>query len=152
MELDRSDLGRAWWLAGVGILLGMAIPERCLPRAWDSLTSRFILAATFLPWMLLGSAYEAGVVLDELAVGISWIVQLVIAILTIRAGARRGSESWVNLGYLALLAGILTRYFDFFRDFLRGGTALALTGTLLLFILYGLEKARRRTLGREARA
>ncbi len=75
-----------------------------------------------------------------------------IAILVIRAGARRGSGSWVNLGYLALLAGILTRYFDFFRDYLEGGTALALTGILLLFILYALEKARRRTLRREVPA
>jgi uncharacterized membrane protein len=76
----------------------------------------------------------------------------VIAVLTIRAGARRGSESWVNLGYLALLAGHLTRYFDFFGDYLQGGAALALTGVLLLFVLYALEKARRRTLVREAQA
>ena len=150
-DLDRSDLGRGWWLAGSGILLGLAIPERCLPRAWDAVTSRLILASTLLPWILLGSRYDAGVVLDELAVGLSWVLQLATAILVIRVGARSGSESWVNLGYLALLAGILTRYFDFFRDYLEGGTALALTGTLLLFILYALEKARRRTLGREVR-
>jgi uncharacterized membrane protein len=85
-------------------------------------------------------------------VGLSWIAQVVIAVLVIRAGARRGSESWVNLGYLALLAGIVTRYFDFFGDYLRGGTALALTGCLLLFILYALEKSRRRTLVREVPA
>lgn len=151
-ELDRSDLGRGWWLAGAGILLGIAIPERCFPRGWDGLTSRLILASTFLPWIFLGSRYDAGVILDRLAIGLSWIVQLVIAILVIRAGARRGSESWVNLGYLALLTGILTRYFDFFRDYLQGGTALALTGALLLFILYALEKARRRTLGRQVPA
>ena len=151
-DLDRSDLGRGWWLAGAGILLGIALPERCLSRAWGGLTSRLILISAFLPWILLGSRYDAGVMLDELAVGLSWVVQLVIAILVIRAGARRGSESWVNLGYLALLAGILTRYFDLFRDYLEGGTALSLTGALLLFILYALEKARRRTLGREVRA
>jgi len=151
-ELDRSDLGRGWWLAGAGILLGMAIPERCLSRAWDGLTSRLILASSFLPWIFLGSRYDADVILDRLAIGLSWIVQLGIAILVIRAGARQGSESWVNLGYLALLAGILTRYFDFFRDYLQGGTALALTGALLLFILYALEKARRRTLGRQVPA
>ena len=144
-DLDRSDLGRGWWFAGAGVLLGIAIPDRCLSRAWDSLTSRLIVAFTFLPWILLGSRYDAGLIFDELAVGLAWIVQLVIAILAIRAGARRGSESWVNLGYLALLAGILTRYFDFFGDYLEGGIALALTGTLLLFILYTLEKARRRT-------
>jgi len=144
-DLDRSDLGRGWWLAGAGVLLGIAIPDQCLSRAWDSLTSRLVVASTFLPWILLGSRYDAGLILDELAVGLAWIVQLVIAILAIRAGARRGSESWVNLGYLALLAGILTRYFDFFGDYLEGGIALALTGTLLLFILYTLEKARRRT-------
>lgn len=151
-DLDRSDLGHGWWLAGAGILLGVAIPDRCLSRAWDGLTSRLILVSTFLPWVLMGSRYDAGVIVDELAIGLSWVVQLVIAILVIRAGARRGSESWVNLGYLALLAGILTRYFDFFRDYLEGGAALALTGALLLFILFALEKARRRTLRREVAA
>jgi uncharacterized membrane protein len=100
----------------------------------------------------MGSKYDAGVIRDQLAAGLSWVAQLAIAILVIRVGARRGSESWVNLGYLTLLAGILTRYFDFFSDYLQGGTALALTGALLLFILYALEKARRRTLGREVRA
>ncbi len=149
-DLDRSDLGRGWWLAGAGILLSLALPERCLSRAWDSLTSRLLVCVTLLPWVLLGSQYDAGTIKDDLAVGLSWIVQLVIAVLVIRAGARRGAESWVNLGYLALLAGILTRYFDFFGDYLQGGTALALTGVLLLFILYALERSRRRTLLREA--
>jgi uncharacterized membrane protein len=100
--------------------------------------------------VLLGSQYDSGSWLDRVAVGIAWIVQLAVAVLVIRAGARSGSESWVNLGYLALLAGILTRYFDFFGDFLEGGAALALTGLLVLFVLYALEKARRRTLGRPA--
>jgi uncharacterized membrane protein len=144
-------LGRGWWLAGSGIVLGLALPERSFSRAWDPFTSRLVLVSTLLPWTLLGSSYDAGVILDEAAVGLSWIAQLVIAILVIRIGARRGSESWVNLGYLALLAGILRRYFDFFREYLEGGTALALTGALLLFILYALEKARRRTLRREVR-
>lgn len=151
-DLDRSDLGRGWWLAGGGILLALAFPQRCLSDSWDPWTSRLGLASTFLPWLLVGFEYDAGVVRDELGIGLSWIVQLVIAILVIRAGARQGSESWVNLGYLALLAGLLTRYFDFFQDFLEGGTALALTGVLVLFILYALEKARRRTLGREVPA
>jgi len=148
-ELDRSDLGRGWWLAGAGILLSLALPERCLSHAWDALTSRLLVFVTFLPWILLGARYDADTVKDHLALGLSWIAQLVIAVLVIRAGARRGAESWVNLGYLALLVGILTRYFDFFGDYLQGGTALALTGCLLLFILYALEKSRRRTLLRE---
>lgn len=151
-ELDRSDLGRGWWLAGAGILLSLALPERCLPRAWDALTSRLLVCVTFLPWILLGARYDATTIKDHLAVGLSWIAQLVIAVLVIRAGARRGAESWVNLGYLALLGGIVTRYFDFFGDYLQGGTALALTGGLLLFILYALERSRRRTLLREVRS
>lgn len=151
-QLGRSDLGRGWWLAGAGILLGLALPERCLPTAWDALTSRVLLCVTLVPWILLGGRYDDATVKDNLAVGLSWIAQLVIAVLVIRAGARRGSESWVNLGYLALLAGIVTRYFDFFGDYLQGGTALALTGCLLLFILYALEKSRRRTLVREVPA
>ena len=151
-ELDRSNLGRGWWLAGAGVLLAILLPQRCLPRAWDALTSRLLLGATLLPWIAMGREYEHGVLPDELAMGLAWIVQLGVAILVIRAGARSGSESWVNLGYLALLAGIVTRYFDFFGTYLQGGTALALTGGLMLFILYSLEKARRRTLGKEAHA
>jgi hypothetical protein len=70
-------------------------------------------------------------------------------VLVIRAGARAGSTAWVNLGYVGLLAGVLTRYFDFFGDFLEGGAALVLTGGLVLFVLYALERARRHTLGGE---
>jgi uncharacterized membrane protein len=151
-ELDKSDLGRAWWLAGAGVLLALALPDRCLPRAWDPLTSRIVLGATLLPWIAMEGEYDRGVLRDEVAVGLAWIVQLGIAILVIRAGARNSSESWVNIGYMALLAGILTRYFDFFGNYLRGGTALVLTGGLMLFILYALERSRRRTLGKGAHA
>lgn len=151
-DLDSSDLGRGWWLAGAGILFALGLPDRCLPRVWEPLTSRIVLGATLLPWIAMGREYDHGVLIDGAAVGLAWIVQLGIAILVIRAGARNSSESWVNLGYLALLAGIVTRYFDFFGDYLQGGTALALTGGLMLFVLYVLEKARRRTLGKEAHA
>lgn len=82
--------------------------------------------------------------------GAAWIFQLGVALLVIRAGARSGSFEWVNAGYAALLAGVTTRYFDFFGNYLEGGTALALTGLLLLVVLYGLESARRRTLRKEA--
>lgn len=57
-----------------------------------------------------------------------------------------GSKAWVNIGYVAVLAGVVVRYFDFFGDFLEGGAALALTGVMLLFIVFALEKARRRSL------
>lgn len=151
-ELDRSSLGRAWGLAVAGLLFALALPERTLPQAWDGVTSRLVLLTTLLPWIVMGSRYDRGGVLDELAVGLSWIVQLGVAILVIRAGAKGGAESWVNLGYLSLLAGILTRYFDFFGDYLEGGATLALTGALMLFVLYALEKARRRTLRGEVSA
>ena len=91
-------------------------------------------------------------ILDSIAVGVSWVVQIAVAILIIRAGARSASREWVNQGYVALLAGVVVRYFDFFGDYLEGGTALALTGVVLLFIVYALEKARRRTLHAEAAA
>jgi uncharacterized membrane protein len=151
-EGDHSDLGRAWWIVGPAIVLAIAQPYRVLARSWDDLTSRLVLAASLVPWVLLGSQYQSDSWLDRLAVGVAWIVQLAVAVLVIRAGARSGSESWVNLGYLALLAGILTRYFDFFGDFLEGGVALVLTGVLVLFTLYALERARRRTLRRQASA
>jgi len=102
--------------------------------------------------MLIGAQYDAGETIDIAAVGVAWITQLGLTILVIRAGARAGSTAWVNLGYVALVAGIVTRYFDFFGDYLEGGTALTATGALLLFCVYALEKSRRRTLAGEVAA
>jgi uncharacterized membrane protein len=151
-ELDRTSLDGAWIPVAAGIALGLVWPERSLPAAWDGLTARLVLVLTLLPWVLLGSRYDAGALIDTLAVGLSWILQLVLAALVIRSAARAGSAAWVNLGYLALLAGILTRYFDFFGEYLQGGLALMLTGVLILFVLYALERARRRTLAAEVAA
>lgn len=145
-ELDRSDLGGAWAVAAAGLGAALAFPRRILPAAWDPATGRIILIVILTPWALLGAQYDSGTIKDELALGVSWIAQLAVAVLVIRTGAREGSSAWVNLGYLALLAGILTRYFDFFGVFLEGGAALALTGILLLFVLHVLERARRKTL------
>lgn len=149
-ELDHSDLGRAGIVAAVGLLAAVVAPRRVLP--WDALTSRLILAATLLPWAILGESYDKGAIVDSIAIGVAWVVQLAVAVLVIRAGARTGSRAWVNLGYVAVLAGVIVRYFDFFGDFLEGGAALALTGVVLLFIVFALEKARRRTLHAEAAA
>ncbi|HLA78998.1 MAG TPA: DUF2157 domain-containing protein [Vicinamibacteria bacterium] len=151
-EFDHTSLGNAWFLVASAGLLGFGLPARCLPRAWDGLTSRLLLALTLVPWAILGSQYDAGAPSDTLAVGLAWVIQLGLAVLVIRSAAQAAASSWVNAGYLALLAGIVTRYFDFFGEYLEGGTALAATGVLLLFILYSLEKARRRTLRKEALA
>lgn len=151
-HLDRTSLGGAWIPVGAGLLLALALPGRSLPAAWDELTARLVLVLTLLPWALIGSQYDRGALLDSLAVGLSWVVQLGVAVLVIRCAGRAGSAAWVNLGYLALLAGILTRYFDFFGKHLEGGAALTASGVLLLFILYVLEKARRRTLRKEVAA
>lgn len=146
--LDRSDLGRAGILAAAGLLAAVALPRRVL--SWDALTSRILIAATLLPWSMLGERYDKGALVDGVAIGVAWVAQFAAAILVIRAGARTGSRAWVNLGYLAVLAGVVVRYFDFFGDFLEGGAALALTGAMLLFIVFALEKARRRTLHAQA--
>jgi uncharacterized membrane protein len=146
-HMDRSDLGHAWALAAPGLLIGLAWPRRVLPEAWDAGTARGVILLTLLPWALLGARFDAGRTLDEAAIVVAWLAQLAVAVLVIRAGARAASPAFVNLGYLALLAGIVTRYFDFFGDNLEGGLALVLSGALLLFVLFALEKARRRTLG-----
>jgi uncharacterized membrane protein len=151
-ELDESGLGLAWLVAAAGITVASARPDRLLPASWDRTTSRAVLVLTFLPWMLIGREYDHGGLLDNLGIGVAWVAQLAIAVLVVRAGARDGARAWVNLGYIALLAGVVVRYFDFFGDYLEGGAALALTGGLLLFVLYVLEKARRRTLTAEATA
>lgn len=151
-EIDDSRLGPAWALVGPGLALALAFPGRVFPVAWDAPTARVAVALAFAPWVLLGGRYDAGTPTDSLAVATAWLTQLALAVLVIRAGARAGAPGWVNLGYLALLAGILTRYFDFFGDFLEGGLALVVTGALLLAVLLVVEKARRRTLAREVRA
>ena len=149
-DLDDSDLGRGAIVAAAGLLAAIAVPRRVLP--WDALTARLMIALTLLPWALMGDAYDKGTLADTAAIGVAWVVQLAVAILVIRAGARMGSRAWVNLGYVAVLAGVVVRYFDFFGDFLEGGAALALTGVVLLFVVFALEKARRRTLHAEAAA
>ena len=149
-EGDRSDLGTGWIVAAAGLLLGLVVPARVLP--WDAVTSRLLMALSLIPWVVLGHRYDRESALDFVAIAVAWIAQLVVAVLIIRAGARSGSRAWVNLGYLAVFAGVLTRYFDFFGDYLEGGAALAVTGFLLLFVLYALEKARRRTLHAEVAA
>ena len=151
-ELGRTTLDGAWILVTGGVLAALVWPRRCLPEVWGPVTSRLVPLLTLLPWCLMGSDYEKGALADSAAVGLSWIVQLGLAVLVIRAGARAGATGWVNVGYLALLAGILTRYFDFFGAYLEGGTALAATGVLILFVLYSLEKARRRSVSREVSA
>jgi hypothetical protein len=151
-ELDNTKLDGAWLLVAAAFLIALVQPSRCLPSAWDGLTARAVLVAAVLPWVLIGARYDAGNVIDMLAVGLAWFLQIGAAVLVIRAGARAGSTAWVNLGYLALVAGILTRYFDFFGEYLQGGLALVATGALILFVLYAMEKARRRTLAREVAA
>ena len=73
---------------------------------------------------------------------ISWILQLVIALLLIREGSLSHSMAWINLGYLGILVGILVRYFDFFADRLNGGLSLIFTGVLILFLIYVLNRGR----------
>jgi uncharacterized membrane protein len=147
-ELDETDLGPSAVVAALGLLAGLVLPRRVLP--WDALTSRVLIAGTLLPWSILGKEYERGAIVDGVAVGASWIIQIALAILIIRAGASSASRTWVNLGYAAVLTGVVVRYFDFFGDFLEGGAALVLTGLMLLFVMYALEKARRRTLQAQA--
>lgn len=148
-ELDDTRLGHAWWVAASGLLAALLAPQRVLPATFSAVESRLLLVAGLLPWAMLAGQYTHGVIVDELAIGLSWLVQLGLAFVVLRAGGREGSRAWVNLGYIALLAGILTRYFDFFGAYLEGGVALVLTGLLLLFVLFVLEKARRRTLAQE---
>jgi uncharacterized membrane protein len=151
-DLDRSDLGAAWVVAGAGLAAALALPERALPASWNPTAARLVLATTFLPWVLLGARFEVGDAFDLVAVGVAWLAQLAVAVLVIWSGARAGSKLWINFGYLAVLAGIVTRYFDLFGNYLRGGAALALTGVLILFVLFALERARRRTVQRGAPA
>lgn len=144
--LVRSHLGGGWIVAGLGLAAAFVLPRRIFPDVWGAPTARVFVAAVFLPWALMGTAYDSASLKDGIAVALSWIAQLGLALLAIRAGARHGSPTWVNLGYLAMLAGILTRYFDFFGRYLEGGATLVATGLVLLAALYLIERSRRHTL------
>jgi uncharacterized membrane protein len=144
--LDRSDLGAAWWVAGLGLAVTLAVPHRVLPAAWSGFEARAIVVLSLLPWALLGEHYEIGDGLDVIAIGVSWVTQLGVAFLLIRAGAASRRAFWVNLGFLAILIGLVVRYFDWFGEYLEGGAMLALTGVLILVIVGALERQRRRTL------
>ncbi|MGE0463072.1 MAG: DUF2157 domain-containing protein [Vicinamibacterales bacterium] len=147
-DADSSVLGAAWWVVAPALLAALVWPDRCLPRSWDAATCRIVIVTGLLPWVVMGRDFDPGMK-DTFAVGLAWVLQIGIAVVVIRAGARAGADAWVNIGYLALLAGVLTRYFDFFGNYLEGGAALLLTGVLLLFILYALNRARQRTLAGE---
>ncbi len=150
--LRENDVGQAWVLVGLGLAAAFVWPARVLPPAWGNQGARGFLVLSLLPWVVLGLA-ALGVGSDPLnllAVGIAWVTQILAALLVIRASNQSGSAVWVNLGFLALFAGILTRYFDLFGDYLEGGAALALTGTLVLVVLAILERARRRTLAKSS--
>jgi len=151
-ELTSSSLGNGWLLVALGLAAGLLFPSRCLPPSWGSSLARILVVATLLPWILNGSSHDPGSIPDLVAVGLAWMVQLGLAVLVIRSGARSGSESWVNLGYLALLAGVVTRYFDFFGDYLEGGLTLVVTGAGLLLLLFLVERSRRRTIAAEVRS
>jgi uncharacterized membrane protein len=150
-ELTSSTLGKGWILVALGLAAGLLFPKRCLPPSWGA-SARVLLVLALLPWILNGSKHDPGYIPDLLAVGLAWVVQLGLAVLLIRSGARSGSESWVNIGYLALLAGIVTRYFDFFGDYLEGGLALVVTGAGLLLLLFLVERSRRRTMAAEVQS
>ncbi|HXU32342.1 MAG TPA: DUF2157 domain-containing protein [Thermoanaerobaculia bacterium] len=145
---NDNRLGNAWIVAAVGLVAAAAWPARTLPVAWGNWGARGILGLSLLPWILLLLAIggEASDALRLFAVGTAWVTQILAALLLIRVANRSGSALWVNLGFLALAVGILTRYFDLFGDYLQGGAALAMTGVLVLVILAFLESARRRTL------
>ncbi len=145
---NENHLGNAWGVAGVGLVAAAIWPVRTLPAAWGDWGARGILVLSLLPWILLGLAFDGDAqdALRLFAVGAAWVTQILAALLLIRVANESGSALWVNLGFLALAAGILVRYFDLFGDYLEGGAALALTGFLVLAILAFLERARRRTL------
>jgi hypothetical protein len=148
-HFHTNNLGNAWIVAGLGLATAAVWPVRTLPAAWGDWGARGILVLSLLPWILLGLAFggTASDALNLFATGTSWVTQILAALLLIQVAHRSSSALWVNLGFLALAAGILTRYFDLFGDYLQGGAALALTGALVLVVLASLERARRRTLG-----
>ncbi|HLY07866.1 MAG TPA: DUF2157 domain-containing protein [Planctomycetota bacterium] len=85
----------------------------------------------------------AGWVLSVLA----WAVWFLIGLWCIAWGSKSDRKGFVNLGVLAVGAGIITRFFDLVGSMAQTGTLFLAGGVVLLGTAFAMEKWRRRIVG-----
>ena len=75
---------------------------------------------------------------------LSWALWFLIGLWCIAWGAKADRKAFVNLGVLAVGAGIITRFFDLVGSLAQTGTLFLVGGVVLLGTAFGMEKWRRR--------
>ncbi len=123
-------------------------------------------------WVLLGAALAVGAVVVGVEIGsvsegarieqsdfggwqrytlagwiltiLAWALWFLLALWSIAWGAKSDRKGFVNLGVLAVGAGIITRFFDLIGSLAETGTLFLLGGVVLLGTAFGMEKWRRR--------
>ncbi|HLY74603.1 MAG TPA: hypothetical protein VKU80_10845, partial [Planctomycetota bacterium] len=79
---------------------------------------------------------------------LSWALWFIIGLWCIAWGAKADRKGFVNLGVLAVGAGIITRFFDLVGSLAETGTLFLVGGVVLLATAFGMEKWRRRIVKR----
>jgi hypothetical protein len=75
--------------------------------------------------------------------GLSWMALFALNIAMIRTGLAFGRVAWVNFAVPCIGLNVFTRYFDLFGTMLEGGVFFVVTGTVMLAVVYYLERKRR---------
>ena len=159
---DSSGL-QAWGMLALGAA-GIAAGGRHLAPESVWLRNRL--------WILLGAALGVGALLVGVEIGsisegariehaevggwrrttaaawaltvLAWALWFLLALWCIAWGAKSDRKAFVNLGVLAVGAGIITRFFDLVGTLAETGTLFLLGGGVLLGTAFGMEKWRRR--------
>jgi len=82
--------------------------------------------------------------LEWLLTGIAWALWFVLGLWCVAWGARSDHKGYVNLGVLAVGAGIVTRFFDLMGSMAQTGTMFLVGGVVLLGTGFGMERWRRK--------
>jgi len=153
----------AWAALGLGAIGMLAGGRKMAPESpWLRLRLWILLGAT----LLVGAAV-AGVEIGAIAQGdrveraefgwwhrytvagwsltvLAWALWFIIGLWCIAWGAKADRKGFVNLGVLAVGAGIITRFFDLVGSLAETGTLFLVGGIVLLGTAFGMEKWRRR--------
>jgi uncharacterized membrane protein len=75
---------------------------------------------------------------------VSWFLWFILGLWCVAWGARSDHKGFVNLGVLAVGAGIVTRFFDLMGSMAQTGTMFLIGGVVLLGTGFGMERWRRK--------
>ncbi|MBV8879371.1 MAG: DUF2157 domain-containing protein [Planctomycetaceae bacterium] len=164
-EHERSLM--VWILLGLGgVGLGVGARKMAPESSWLRLRLLVLLGATLLVGAGI-AAVETGLVgqgerVEQNDFGwthrysvagwtltvFAWALWFLIGLWCIAWGAKADRKGFVNLGVLAVGAGIITRFFDLVGSLAETGTLFLVGGVVLLGTAFGMEKWRRRIVKR----